>query len=44
MSDLNNEYIAVLSELSKDHDPSTTSTTQALEAKVRQRFKENIII
>lgn len=33
MNDLNDQYIAILSELSGEQDPSATSTAKALETK-----------
>ena len=43
MTDLNDQYVSMLSELSTDGD-LLTSTTQTLETKVKKHFKEKIII
>ena len=44
MNDLNDQYVAILSDLSAEQDCSPTSTTQSLETKIKQHFKDKVQI
>jgi len=43
MTDLNDQYVSMLSELSTEED-LLTSTTQVLETKIKKYFKEKVFI
>ena len=44
MNDLNDQYVVIFSDLSAEQDCSITSTTQPLETKIKQHFKNKVHI